>query len=1233
MFKWVNNLQRGQSADLPEGVSSAWAERLEEVLKQLGGDLSGQTLRFVLHGEPLAVLQALKSSDKSSQQLGLTSYGGITPNKVFDLYEHFEQIPPAVGLRWARVLDAALDSTLGRCQMTFEQGVRWPELLLMHSSGQGLNVYGGTRAKARGLTAASLEALCIEDGLSPAAWLLPAFQIAGSTGYFADQRPLMLTDLADYPEALLRHAAAIAPLLLSANVNGRVHGLKMLEPAPVAMLDLCSAQIAELAASTSKQVRAAAEPLLARTGVPLIEALKQLAVTSKPETRLQALRVLSTLAAKREDAALLSFTRDTAAADKAPAVQALITEWAQNDATPTEVSYDYTVPVIDWRAEVNVIAPEVQNGLWAEANAAIEKANAQAREHHARGKAQGYNWPLHVDEPFKASDAEVLERHLAQDGPVTEMATVPAFDHKVQRFIGPLLIKLAEAGHFTPVSLIKTLRVLRLIEPQEGGHSHLLIACVNGLHRASGRPTLLELSQVLEAHGFGAERLLRTYCSRWGQSLADNWPDTDVWPFMAHHQELVIRLLSENTSNDWYFSRAALFKAISSLPVPPSTLVNTLFDLALGSAKLDRALAQEALNSQPDKETRIATALQSSKSEVRLLAAQWLGRLRHEPAVAALENAVRKEKNDLAKGAMLDALQLLGRPVEAYLDRETLAKDAAKFVAKGLPKDLDWFPWAALPAVHWSDTQAAVAPELLQWLLAQACKQKSPEPNAVMRKLCGLMVPRDREALGQFVLETWLAEDVRPGTQEEALQRARGLAQQHWNSIQAYPQYYQGDPMAQMSVDEIAAQFLPGFLRQPLASAIGSKGLLAVAAACCAERAAPPVQRYLKEWYGTRAAQGKALIAMLAWIEHPSATQLMLSVGSRFRTKSFQEEATKQAEALAERKGWTLAELADRTIPSAGFDETGTLTLSYGPREFSVKLLPDFRVELFNPDGKKITALPEPRQEDDAALAKDAKKTLSAAKKELKSIVDLQTDRLYEALCTARDWPAADWRDYLLQHPVLRHIVQRLVWIETLEDGCTQVFRPLDDGSLTDVNDDPVELRDDARVRLAHDSLLATDTVAAWQQHLADYAVKPLFQQFGKGGYALPADQSGAQQVLDFRGHLIEAFALRGRATKLGYSRGSTEDGGWFFTYEKRFPTLGLQAVIEFSGNGLPEENRTVALHHLSFAATGSDRWSRAAQGLGKVPQVLLSECYDDLRQIAAEGSGFDPEWEKKSAY
>ncbi len=36
---------------------------------------------------------------------------------------------------------------------------------------------------------------------------------------------------------------------------------------------------------------------------------------------------------------------------------------------------------------------------------------------------------------------------------------------------------------------------------------------------------------------------------------------------------------------------------------------------------------------------------------------------------------------------------------------------------------------------------------------------------------------------------------------------------------------------------------------------------------------------------------------------------------------------------------------------------------------------------------------------------------------------------------------------------------------------------------------------------------------------------------------------------------------------------------------------------------------------------------------LGDLPPVLLAECWNDLRTIAASGSGHDPDWEKKVEY
>jgi predicted NAD/FAD-binding protein len=64
-----------------------------------------------------------------------------------------------------------------------------------------------------------------------------------------------------------------------------------------------------------------------------------------------------------------------------------------------------------------------------------------------------------------------------------------------------------------------------------------------------------------------------------------------------------------------------------------------------------------------------------------------------------------------------------------------------------------------------------------------------------------------------------------------------------------------------------------------------------------------------------------------------------------------------------------LAELADRTIPAAGFDETGTMTLSYGERAFTARLLPDLSLQLQDETGKTLAALPDPRKDDDETLA------------------------------------------------------------------------------------------------------------------------------------------------------------------------------------------------------------------------------------------------------------------------
>ena len=551
--------------------------------------------------------------------------------------------------------------------------------------------------------------------------------------------------------------------------------------------------------------------------------------------------------------------------------------------------------------------------------------------------------------------------------------------------------------------------------------------------------------------------------------------------------------------------------------------------------------------------------------------------------------------------------------------REALEADARRKLAKpnALPAALRWFHWDGMPPVLWDDSGLPVSPLILRWFAAQSVKRKQVEPSAAMLHCCAQFRSPGREALASYVLAAWLHEDVKPPTRAEAEPEARARTAQLRQHIARYPDAF--DPVTRNASDaQLFEHFLNELLSAPAGSAIRSKGILALVAACGGAEIAPLTQRYLKQYYGTRAAQGKALIQMLAWVPHPSATQLMLSIGTRFRTRGFQDEAHKQAALLAERKGWSLDELADRTIPSAGFDESGEASFDYGARTFRARLNAALEIELFNPEGKQISSLPNARKDEDEARVQELKARLNVCRKELKSVLSLQSLRLYEAMCTGRQWKAADWTQYLQRHPIAGPLAQRLVWLARPGDLS---FRPLADGTLSDRDDNELQLPEGTLISLAHDSQLTQAVSEAWLRHLSDYKIDPLFPQFGRGTFQLSEQDRRATELHAWLGYVLPAFTLRNRATKHGYVRGPAQDGGWFDRYQKAFPSLGLTANIEFTGNSLPEDNREVALCALSFERS-------EPLPLADVPPVLLQETWNDMRQIAEEGV-FRADWDE----
>jgi len=701
-----------------------------------------------------------------------------------------------------------------------------------------------------------------------------------------------------------------------------------------------------------------------------------------------------------------------------------------------------------------------------------------------------------------------------------------------------------------------------------------------------------------------------------------------VWPSLAAQFDVLDQALGQVAATD--FRDPPILNALNLLrlfPKLPARYFNTVLIHALSSKKSVNKPARALLLGIDGIEQRLLPFLSDSKQDVRSGVAEMLGAIGAAGAIEPLKTVLGKEKSELVRAAVLGALRRLQVDVSSYVTPEILLKEATNGLKGKKAKDIGWFPLDTLPALNWA-SGGAVPSDVPRWWIALSGKLAQPGGNALFALWLDQLAPESAEALGRHILGSFLRYDAAHCSEDEANAYAKANAQQRYEQYQEYArrwdnEFYRGYTYERAFADLRAERFAIY-----LNNAQADRGILGLATRAEGTFAVQMVRTYMRDHY-KRIAQVRALTEYLSGNTSSAALQLLLSIARRHRTNAVQVLAQALVERLADERDWTTDELADRTIPTAGLDERGILDLEIGSRVYQARLDAEDVLTLYNPDGKVVKSLPQVSEGPDKESAAEAKKALSNAKKELKQVHEFQAKRLYEALCVGRRWQLADWRRFLLEHPIVGRLVQRLVWLGLdAQSEIVASFRPLEDLSLTDSSDNAVDPASFVSVQLAHRSLFTAEQSEAWKQHLADYKVEPLFNQLDR-----PVLTSAAGSSIDDRaGHIIEAFKLRSAAQKLGYERAQAEDGGWFTQYIKPFAGVAVNAVIEFTGSPLPEENRAVALVAAKFVRARKGQRSSYGQqlALNEVPPVLLSEVWNDLHQIAAAGSGFAADWRNK---
>jgi hypothetical protein len=278
-----------------------------------------------------------------------------------------------------------------------------------------------------------------------------------------------------------------------------------------------------------------------------------------------------------------------------------------------------------------------------------------------------------------------------------------------------------------------------------------------------------------------------------------------------------------------------------------------------------------------------------------------------------------------------------------------------------------------------------------------------------------------------------------------------------------------------------------------------------------ARRLAPKI----RAWPGEKAtARALAGVDALARIGTDVALMHLSAIAETTRFLELAGHARAKIAAVAEARGLSADELGDRLVPDLDLDRDGSKALDYGPRSFRVSFDEHLAPLVKDASGAALRSLPKPSKADDAEKAKAAQSVWKSLRDDTEVIARAQILRLELAMATRRMWSQDDHRAFLLEHPLLVHLVRRLVWgAYDAEGRLVATFRVAEDRSLADERDAPLTLSKELRVGIPHALDLSPEQMRAWGGVFADYAILQPFAQLGRETF-VPTEEERASSVL-----------------------------------------------------------------------------------------------------------------------
>src|SRR5215471_6092395 len=279
-------------------------------------DLPARLLAYVVDGDDPQTLARIPAPSFYSISGG--DHDQETRGVRWQIYDRWEELPPTVLLRFARVL--AADSALvgGYAALDLSTQHPWVETLVRDLVGLPVShrLFSETSCRPHGkVSIECLAALLEADGLAVEAFLRSA--LTSKLGSTRGDSANFVTALRGFGAALVQHKPVLAPMFRDPAFPQRLRAISLLSragaEAHVAFVD----ELVDLALDASRQIRDAAWPLAKALGAHATPRVRQQAVDAAPEQRSLALRLIweGDLPGDRD------FVRERGKADKAESLR------------------------------------------------------------------------------------------------------------------------------------------------------------------------------------------------------------------------------------------------------------------------------------------------------------------------------------------------------------------------------------------------------------------------------------------------------------------------------------------------------------------------------------------------------------------------------------------------------------------------------------------------------------------------------------------------------------------------------------------------------------------------------------------------------------------------------------------------------------------------------------------------------------------------------------------------